>query len=154
MSESIVAIEQLLHAYCHRVDRGTAEDVAALFATDAVLEPRYDGDYVLSGRTEIARWYAWYHEHFRAGVRHLKHLVMSPLIDVGVDGERAHGVSYLVATAIARASGEAFQASGTYHDEYRRVDGRWLFQHRRIEVEWMVGHADIAETFPALDFPR
>ncbi|MEQ8661133.1 MAG: nuclear transport factor 2 family protein [Gammaproteobacteria bacterium] len=152
MSHPIVAIEQLLFAYCHRVDRGSADEVAALFAADAVLEPRYDGDYTLHGRAEIARWYAWYHAHFRAGVRHLKHLVMSPSIEL--DGTRAHGVCYLVASAIGVSSGEAFQASGTYHDDYVQVDGRWLFQRRRIEVEWMVGHADIVERFPTLDFPR
>lgn len=152
MSDAIVAIEQLLSAYCHRVDRGNAADVAALFAEDAVLRPRYDGDYELAGRAAIERWYVWYHEHFRAGVRHLKHLVMSPLVEV--DGERASGVCYLVATAVAAGTGEGFYATGTYHDEYVCEDRRWLFRSRLIEVEWMVSHATIAETFPPLGFPR
>jgi len=39
MSNDIVAIKQTLASYCHRVDHGTAEQVADLFAHDAILSP-------------------------------------------------------------------------------------------------------------------
>jgi len=39
--EDHLAIQQLLHKYCHVVDRGTADEVAALFHRTAVLLRRY-----------------------------------------------------------------------------------------------------------------
>ncbi|MEX2481649.1 MAG: nuclear transport factor 2 family protein [Gammaproteobacteria bacterium] len=151
MSADIIEIEQLLYAYCHRVDRGSAAEVAALFAPDAVLQPRYDGTYECRGRAEVERWYAWYHEHFRAGVRHLKHMLSSPLIEV--DGAAARGTAYLLATAVAAADGAGFYVTGTYHDEYVRSDAGWQFATRIIDVEWMAGQTAVNERFPPLGFP-
>ncbi len=152
MSGDCSAIGQLLAAYCHRVDRGSAAEVAALFAEDAVLEPAYDGDYRLHGRAEVERWYAYYHANFRAGVRHLKHMVMSPLIEI--DGDRGSGVAYLLASAVRAATGEGFQVTGTYHDHYLRDGERWLFARRRIEVEWSAPLSSVTERFPPLGFPH
>lgn len=152
MSNEITAIEQLLAAYCHRVDRGTAADVAALFAEHAVLRPFYDGRYEVRGRAAIEGWYAYYDAHFKSGVRHLKHMIMSPFIEV--QGATATGVSYLLASAVAIDSGAGFMATGTYHDEYVRHDGRWLFATRRIEVEMMPTPSKAIETFPPLGFPH
>jgi hypothetical protein len=39
MTEDIVAIEQLLNRYCHKLDQGDVDAVVALFAEDAVLIP-------------------------------------------------------------------------------------------------------------------
>lgn len=151
MTDDIDQLEQLTNTYCHRVDRGTAAEVSALFAPDAVLVPRYDGDYQQLGRAEIERWYAFYHENFRAAVRHLKHMVMSPMFEL--DGERASGVIYLLASAVNRDSGEAMFVTGTYHDEYVRTNDGWLFARRTIDVEAMSPMGPAIETFPPLNFP-
>lgn len=152
MSDSIIAIQQLQAAYCHRVDRGTASEVAALFAPDGVLKPHYDGPYQLDGRVAVESWYAFYHANFRAGVRHLKHMVMSAQIDV--EGGQAQGVSYLLASAVSADSGEGFLVTGTYHDRYVCLDDQWLFAERLIEVEAMAPQGAVMETFPPLNFPR
>jgi hypothetical protein len=44
VTDDIVAIEQLLYRYCFAVDKGTADDVAALFHESATLMPIYSGD--------------------------------------------------------------------------------------------------------------
>jgi hypothetical protein len=152
MSDPITEINQLLAAYCHRVDRGTPAEVAALFTAEAVLRPFYDGRYEVRGRQAIESWYAYYEAHFKSGVRHLKHMIMSPLIEV--DGARANGVSYLLASAVGIANGEGFMATGTYHDEYIQQDGRWLFAVRQIEVEMMPTPTKAIEQFPPLGFPH
>ena len=149
----IVAIEQLQWAYCHRVDRGTAAEVAVLFAPDGALRPAYDGPYELLGRAEIERWYAFYHENFRAKVRHLKHMITAPLIEIQPSGH-ATGRSYLLATAVTQDGSSGFYTTGTYHDEFTRRDGTWLFKSRRIEVEWMASHSTLLEQFPPLNFPQ
>ncbi|MCB1745957.1 MAG: nuclear transport factor 2 family protein [Gammaproteobacteria bacterium] len=149
-SDDIIAIEQLLWAYCHRVDRGSAAEVAALFAADGVLIPKYDGDYECRGRAEVERWYAYYHEHFRASVQHLKHMVSAPLIEL--DGARASGCCYLLATLVDADGTSGSYATGTYHDSYCKVDGRWLFASRTIEVEWAAPHTTVVARFPPLGF--
>lgn len=151
MSDDIVEIGQLLNAYCHAVDRGSAAEVARLFAADAVLRPVYDGDYELVGRAEVERWYAFYHAHFRAGVRHLKHMVMSPTITV--EGNRARSVSYLLAAAVGERDDAGFFTTGTYRDELVREAGRWRFAVRIIEVEWTAPASTVVERFPPLNFP-
>ncbi len=151
MPNDIIAIEQLIYAYCHRVDRGTPDDVAALFAPDAVLRPFYDDHYEVRGRAGVRSWYAYYEEHFKSAVRHLKHMVMSPLIEV--QGDTASGVSYLLASAETIASGDAFTATGTYRDQYLRLDGRWLFKTRQIDLEMMPTPSKAMERFTPLGYP-
>ncbi len=151
MSTDITQIKQLQSKYAHRVDRGSAAEVAALFAENAILRPRYDGDYECKGRAEFERWYAFYHENFRAGVRHLKHMIMSA--EVEVTGNNAHGCSYLLATAVSNESNEGFYVTGTYNDEFVRIDGEWLFSLRVIDVEWMAATSALVEEFPPLNFP-
>lgn len=151
MAQDVVAIQQLQVNYCHRVDRGSAAEVAPLFAEDAVLTPAYDGNYECRGRDEIERWYAFYHDTFRAGVKYLKHLITSMQVETA--GDSATGCTYLLASAVSRESGEGFSANGTYFDSYSRVNNNWLFQTRRIEVEWMTTHTTVVETFPPLNFP-
>jgi hypothetical protein len=150
---AIVDIQQLLSAYCHTVDRGSASEVAALFAVDAILKPYFDEHYEVHGRAEVERWYAHYHANFRAGVRHLKHMLMSPLISVTGDNT-ASGVSYLLASAVSNDTDEGFFVTGTYHDTFVCVDGTWLFEVRQIDVEATAPQGAVIETFPALNFPR
>ena len=152
MSTDIVAIEQLVYTYCHKVDRGTPAEVASLYAVDAVLRPFYDGRYEVRGRAAIESWYAWYEVHFKSTVRHLKHMVMSPMIEL--DGDRARGSLYLVASAVVIRNGMGFFTTGSYFDDYVRVDGRWLFATRRIELEMSPTPSPAVETVPPLRFPH
>ena len=72
----------MLNEYCHTVDRGTAREVSDLFSPDALLKPYFDDKYDVIGRSEIERWYAHYMENFRGNIRHLKHMIVSPVITV------------------------------------------------------------------------
>ncbi|MEA2623962.1 MAG: hypothetical protein QOD06_7 [Candidatus Binatota bacterium] len=134
MTEDIVAIEQLLNRYCHTVDRGTADEVAALFHENASLVPVYSGGDTCHGREAIREWYAKYNRDFRSKLEHLRHLVASPLIDV--TGGEARGELYLIADAITKATGKPFQAAGYYADRYVKEGGRWYFQRREIHVNY------------------
>ena len=135
MTTDITQIKQTLAAYCHLVDRGEMAAVADLFAENAVLAPKYDGDYEVNGRAAIKGWYDYYEENFKSGVRHLKHLIHS--ISIEVDGESATGSCYLTAHLISKADGIAYQAQGTYVDKFIKTDGQWLFKRREIYVEFL-----------------
>ena len=151
MSNDIAAIKQTLANYCHCVDRGTADDVAALFANDANLSPVFDGEYEVYGRDGIRGSYAFYHQTLRAGVNHLKHLIHSMSIDV--DGDAARSVCYLTAYFVSKEDNAAYQVVGTYHDTFVKHEQQWLFQTRRIEVDFMTQFGDVIDSMQPMGFP-
>lgn len=130
--EDHLAILQLLHKYCHAVDRGTAEDVAALFHRTAVLLPRYESDERYEGREAVRGWYQRYMENFRPTVRYLRHKIESPVIEI--TGNEATSVCYLDADAITVAIDEAMVVFGRYDDKFIKEGGRWWFKERAIIV--------------------
>jgi len=151
MSTDITSIEQTLAAYCHAVDRGNASDVSALFTENAVLKPYFDGDYDVIGRSAIEGWYSHYHNTFRASIRHLKHMIMSPLINL--EGEHAQCSCYLLASAVSNETDEAFFVTGTYSDKLFKVGHVWQFEERQIDVAFMAPQGEVAEQFPSLGYP-
>lgn len=130
--EDYLAIQQLLHKYCHVVDRGTADEVAALFHRDAVLLPRYQSDKRYEGREAVRGWYQHYMENFRAKVRYLRHKIASPVIEI--TGSEATSVCYLDADSISASINEANVAFGRYDDKFIKDGGRWRFKERTIIV--------------------
>ncbi len=128
--EDHLAIQQLLHKYCHVVDRGTADEVAALFHRDAVLLPRYESDERYEGREAVRGWYQHYMENFRSKVRYLRHKIESPVIEI--TGNEATSVCYLDADSITASVNEANVAFGRYDDKFIKDGGRWWFKERTI----------------------
>lgn len=131
-AEDHIAIQQLLHQYCHAVDRGTADDVAALFHETAVLVPRYESDRHHQGREAIRAWYGAYMKNFRAKVRYLRHKIESPVIEIA--GDTATSTCYLDADSITISKNEPNVAFGRYDDAFIKDGGRWWFKKRTIIV--------------------
>lgn len=150
MSSDVSQINQLLANYCHRVDRGTPEEVAALFAPDGVLKPRFDGDYDVAGRDAVRGWYAHYNKHLRDGIRRLKHMIHS--ISIEVDGNRAKSVCYFSGCFISNADDKATLVFGTYTDDLGRVEGTWLFLERTIESHIVLPGLEALEQFPSMGY--
>ena len=150
MSTDITQIKQTLASYCHLVDRGEMGSVAALFTQDAVLAPQYDGDYEVHGRPAILGWYEFYEQYFKSGVRHLKQLIHSIAIEVA--GDSATGSCYLTAYMISKADGLAYQAQGTYIDDFVKHSGRWLFKRREINVEFITLSGEPIEQMTPLGY--
>jgi hypothetical protein len=130
--EDHLAIQQLLHKYCHAVDRGTADEVATLFHRDGILLPRYESDERYEGREEVRGWYQRYMENFRSKVRYLRHKIESPVIEI--TGDEATAVCYLDADSISVSVNEANVAFGRYDDKFVKDEGRWWFKERTIIV--------------------
>jgi hypothetical protein len=125
-----MAIEQLLHRYCHALDRGGIDEVVELFHRDAVLLPAYDSDDRLVGREAVRGWYANYDQTLRANVRYLRHKISCPVIEVS--GDAATSVCYLDADAIPTGSDAPFVLVGRYEDQLVKDEERWWFKERRI----------------------
>ena len=140
MSDDVIAIEQVLNRYCHKLDRGDVPAVIALFAEDAVLIPEYEGTGPHEGREAIQSWYTRYSAQTNAAARGLRHKISTAMIEV--NGDRAESVCYLDADSVDPQTGARSLAGGRYEDKLVRRDGSWLISERRIIV-------DYASTLPA-----
>ncbi len=132
MTDDIVAIQQVLYRYCFAVDKGTADDVAALFHENATLMPVYSGEPPVHGRAAIREWYVNYHRDLRGRVDHLRHCVTNPAIDVS--GNEATAQCYLIADAVPKTGGNPYSVAGYYLDKLVKDGGRWYFKERQIHV--------------------
>jgi hypothetical protein len=130
--EDHLAIQQLLHRYCHALDRGPLDEIADLFHRDAVLLPRYESDERYEGRDAVRGWYGRYIDNFRSKVRHLRHKIESPLIEI--TGNEATSVCYLDADYVTTETDEPAVGLGRYDDKFVKDEGRWWFKERTIVV--------------------
>ncbi len=138
-SEDVVAIEQVLYRYCFAVDKGTPDDVAALFHEDAVLMAIYAGDPPVKGRAAIKQWYTNYNKNLRANVEHLRHTVTNPVVDLS--GNEASAQCYLTADSISKQTGKPSWVAGYYRDKLVKEGGKWYFKERQIHVHYATeGH--------------
>ena len=132
-------IRRVIDRYCHAVDRGSADDVAALFHSEGTLLATFEDDGVYKGRAAIRQWYAEYHRDFRAKLSHLRHKISNILIDFEGEDE-ARVVSYLDADIIIEGDTVPRAGIGRYDDRFVRENGEWCFGERAI----VIYHADPA----------
>ena len=143
--EDVQAIHRLKALYVQRVDaryrrkggvvavpelEAAARGIAELFTEDGV----WDGGAALGvcrGRDEIFRrmceptlTFSW-------------HFFLKPSIEV--DGDRAHG-SWDILSPCSAGDGRPMWMAGVEHDEYARVDGRWLHSRMRLDLVFMAPH--------------
>lgn len=107
-----------------------AEELADLFSEDAVWEGggslgRCVGKAAIQARfREPTLQYSW-------------HFFVKP--EVRVEGDRATG-SWDVLAMITTLDGRAMWMVGVEHDEYARVDGRWLHTRMQLDSRLMAPH--------------
>jgi hypothetical protein len=128
-----VALRRLLHAYCHRIDNGTAAAIAALFHPAGVLHlgfiPRRPDQ---AGRSGIAAWFDGYMATTRRESAHNRHRIGLVALAMGADTAVAR--SWWDASGIRRATGALHLLRGHYVDAFARDGGRWCFVRREIHL--------------------
>lgn len=125
-----LAVLSCLYQYCHLVDRGEVDEIAALFTEEAVLWPVYQGDGRIEGRAAIRAWFQNYDTEVRAGRRHRRHKISSPFIRI--DGDTASVDCYLDSSTVLIATNVISVSAGRYEDKLVKADGTWLFTQRKI----------------------
>ena len=123
-------IQSLISRYCFVVDRGSAEEIAAMFWDDATLRfgrsSRNDGaDGIRDG---LRKWI----EKMRDPVVGLRHLAHSPSIEI--DGNRATAETYYDADGHSRKRRWPIHLRGVYRDRLEKRDGEWRFAERHIVI--------------------
>jgi AcrR family transcriptional regulator len=120
-----LALRQLVGRYCDGVIRHDVDTWSSTWADDASWQ--MGADAVVTKDNIVTTWVS-----AMAGFDWAVH---TPLLIV-FDVDEALGVGSGRVTISERYSrkGKVSSLLATYHDEVRRVDGRWLFASRRLEV--------------------
>lgn len=122
------AARELYHHYAISWDEDRPEDLAGCFTPDAVFESgrgRFAGrDAIIGNMAKVNR--------ALGSARKQRHLTTN--VSIQLQGDRATGTAYFIYCVGCEGKTE-LTAFGTYHDELRKVDGRWFFSARRATVE-------------------
>jgi ketosteroid isomerase-like protein len=115
-------------------DNYDADAIAALFTENAV----WDGGKLgrADGREAIRRFFRRASDIFPFAIHH----VMNPSINV--QGDRASGQWYLLQPATRAPGNQAVWLSAVYHDEYERVDGKWMCAGLRVTSNFLTPYRD------------
>ena len=130
------ACERLVVTYTHLVDFGEAEQVAELFAADALWQA---GEIRFEGRDAVRAMFRGRQEMTQ---RRSRHVCTNGVVDV-VDEDHATGLVYLQlyrpdfepgARTDSLAPDAHPVAVGEYHDQFVRTAEGWRFAERRAEL--------------------
>jgi ketosteroid isomerase-like protein len=116
---------KLVHAYCRAVDRGDFAMLRSLYAPDASDAHAASLDEYVA-QLEATRPY----------LRSMQHHVTT--VNFAVDGDRAEGEVYAIATHTLRAKGRDVDVTigGRYLDRYEKHSGAWRFSRRSLVTDW------------------
>lgn len=122
-------IQNLLAKYCFATDQGTADDIAALFWEDAVVD--FDGN-VNAGIDEVRLGFEKWIARLRAPVENLRHLLHTPLIEI--DGTTATAKAYYDADGHSKKKGRLISLRGMYCDQLEKRSDEWRFVRREVKI--------------------
>ena len=126
MSTDHWEISNLLARYAELLNLGLVDEVGALFEHARItIEGNPDG---YEGSEAIA---AMYRESTHFGEKLPDTLLFTSNLQIEVDGDEATAKAYFVAIHQKEGAIEPVVA-GRYHDEFRRIDGKWWFHHRHM----------------------
>ena len=118
-------IRRLYARYAWTTDNGEAEAWAACFTQDAsFVAPGADKVIGREALIEMAS------AHWASlGAAKQRHVLTNIRFDL--DGDRGEGGCY-VQYYLTRDGSTALKGLGVYRDQFRRVDGEWLFESRAV----------------------
>ena len=128
------AIRQLAAIYPILVDSHDLEHLVALFTEDATF---HRAGHVHAGREELRRFFAQIMDTYsmmaHTGHQHVVDLAPGATVAFGV--QMGHGELEL--------AGQRVVAAYRYDDQYRCVEGRWLFARREMRYQYFSTHDEL-----------
>jgi hypothetical protein len=139
MTESAVAVANLIHRYAELIDLGDFGAVADLLGDAAVgdgSDDRGDGAArLLTGRDAILAMFTTTTRRYPDGTPGTKHVTTNLILDIDDDEGRAAARTYW--TVLQAVPGLPLQPilAGRYHDRFERIEGSWRFAERRYLID-------------------
>jgi ketosteroid isomerase-like protein len=131
------AIRQLVAVYPILVDSHDLEHLVALFTVDATF---HRAGHIHEGRDGLREFYSQimgtYSMMAHSGHQHVVDLAPGAMSAVGV--QMGHGELALAGKRVA--------AAYRYDDEYRCVEGRWLFARREMRYQYFSAHDELGRS--------
>lgn len=141
------AIRDTLAKYNTSGDRAMAEEYAACFTRDGVIESsdrRGSAGIRFEGRDAILKWQTeWKNTpkgssltpNVQRKAQFVRHNLTTCKIDLtGPDTAKAR-TYWMVITDVGP------DHSGVYVDDFRKEDGQWLIAHRRVRTDWFAANS-------------
>jgi uncharacterized protein (TIGR02246 family) len=128
------AIQQLAAIYPILVDSHDLDALIDLFTEDATF---LRAGAVHSGRAELRQFYDQIMNTYSLTV----HSVHSHVVDLALGANTAVGVQ--MGHGEVAIDGQRMLAAYRYDDQYRRVEGRWLFARRQMRYEYFTSHEEL-----------
>ena len=126
-----MAIRDLVHEYCARLDAGDFDGVAALFARGAFRSPAGTN---LVGADAVRTMYDAV-LRYDDGTPRSKHVIGTVLVEIAPDRSTARARSHFVVMQQAPGRPLLPVLSGRYHDRLVRQDGAWWFEERMVRPD-------------------
>ncbi len=140
MTESTVAVSNLIARYAELIDLGDFDGVADLLGGAAVGDGAAVGAAhtpvrLLTGRDAILAMFASTTRRYPDGTPGTKHVTTNLILDIDEEAGLASARSYW--TVLQAVPGLTLQPilAGRYHDRFLRVDGTWTFSERRYLID-------------------
>jgi len=124
------AIRTLLAGYCHGVDTGDTERVAALFVDNALIQMAVTGER-FEGSAAIRELLS----SRREANQQLRHVVNNEYIEVSVDGLTATSACYAQEYRAGEDGSPRLRWVGRYLDDLVCVGGEWKFAVRTVHID-------------------
>jgi hypothetical protein len=132
VSEAIIqldrqAVEELVHKYCYYFDRNQPEELANLFAEDAVVD--YGPEVAsLIGRAQILEMVSkGLAETFLATSHHISNFMIT-----SQSSDSATSTSYLYAWHKYHSKEEIGHLWGGYEHEFTKIEGKWFINKLKL----------------------
>jgi hypothetical protein len=131
MTDSALAINNLLHRYAEAIDAGRLEEGAELFR-HARIQAGGNGTLDHSGLLALWRRIIVL---YPCGTPRTRHLISNPIIEI--DEASGTATARSCYTVLQATDGLPLQAiaSGRYLDRFARIDGEWCFTARAYRLD-------------------
>jgi hypothetical protein len=142
MTDSAIAVSNLIARYAELIDLGDFDGVADLLGDAAVGdgkaaggEPGGASPRLLTGRDAILGMFTSTTRRYPDGTPGTKHVTTNLILDIDEEAGLAAARSYW--TVLQAVPGLALQPilAGRYHDRFERVGGTWRFSERRYLID-------------------
>ena len=131
------AIRDTMAKYNHSGDSLRAEDFAACFTEDGILESdRLEGaGFHYASRAEILAWQTSWRSGSSSsetprGAKFVRHNLTTCRIELTGPHSANARTYWVVMTDVGP------DHCGVYTDQFRKVGGEWLIAHRKVRTEW------------------
>jgi len=121
-----LAIQKLLARYSYYVDTFQAEPWVGLWTEDGEFDETETGTGFHRGRETLRTFFGWIEKTMKQQV----HFGGPQIIDI-LSATEAKGITYSIVEGFTH-DGSSVRATIYYQDEYRKVEGIWLFARRKI----------------------